>query len=499
MPTYRTNSLANFIGQFLAGLVTVAVIPLYLGLMGPGGYGVVALLLSIQASLILLDLGLSVATNRELARASVPGSSSQPSQFFASIELVYWVIGGATGLLLTLGAPLFALLASDAPAGALDALRWFGLLFALRSPLIFYISVLRGLERQVTANLISCGHTLVRAVSTLLVLAYGDPTPLAFVLVQAGCSALEVAHLRWIARQSIHYLFPGPFLFAWSQVRSVWRFSLTASATSLVATLIKQSDKFLLANFGGVQALGYYYAASEVSRAIQLFSTPLTNAAYPRFSALHAQAQLEALKAFFLRVSRLTSFLVAGAVGVLAGLAGNVLWLWSHDTRVVQEGRLPFTMLIFGYGLNAMMQLPYSLQLATGQNRVNMRFLFGYLPVGLPLSYFAIKTWGATGAAGMWMVFNLTYVVVVPPLMDRQLDFRFAKPWLAQTAKPFVLALAGCAALSWLTEPTAPLLPTAGAAGAFVLLYCALAYVWFLDLSLLRHPREFMAACRGTD
>jgi O-antigen/teichoic acid export membrane protein len=345
----------------------------------------------------------------------------------------------------------------------------------------------------VTANLISSGHTVARALGTLLVLTLGNPTPLTFVLIQACCSALEVTHLRWIARRAIRRLCPGPGRFSWSQVQSVWGFSLTATATSLVATLIKQSDKFMLAKIAGVQALGYYYAASEVSRAIQLFSTPLTNAAYPRFSVLHAQGKLESLKVFFLRVSHLTSFLVAGAVGALAGLAGNVLWLWSHDARFVQEGVLPFTLLIFGAGLNAMMQLPYSLQLATGLNRVNMLFLFGYLPLGLPLSFFAIQTWGAAGAAGIWVFFNLAYIALVPPLMDRRLAFRFAGPWLRQTAKPFLLALAGCAALLWIVRPAAPLLPTAGAAIAFAALYCSMAYWWFLDRSLLTGLRKVMA------
>ncbi|HYC71309.1 MAG TPA: oligosaccharide flippase family protein [Opitutaceae bacterium] len=496
MPSYRVNALANFLGQLLAGLITIAVIPFYLGLMGPAGYGVVALLLSIQASLTLLDLGLSVATNRELAHAAVPGSNRRPADFFASIEPVYAVMGAGTGALLALGAPLAGLIADDVPAGAGPAFRWFGLLFALRWPVVFYVSVLRGLERQVAANLITCGHTAARTAGTLLVLALVAPTPLAFVLAQAGCSLIEVVHFRWTARRAIRQLQPEAGRFAWDHVRKVWRFSLTATATSLAATLVKQSDKFFLASFGGVHALGYYYAASEASRAIQLCATPLTNAAYPRFTALHAQAKLAELKAFFLRISHLTSFLVAGAVGALAGLAGNVLWQWSHDDAFVAEGALPFTLLVFGYGLNAMMQLPYSLQLATGHNRINMQFLFGYVPVGLPISYFVIRHSGATGAAAMWLVFNLAYVALVPPLMDRQVGFRFARSWLAETAKPFALALAGWWGLAASLSPSSSLLPAGLAAAAFVALYAGVAYHWFLDRSLLRHPRDWLRTVR---
>jgi len=494
MPTYRANAFANFVGQLVTGLVTLSVIPLFLGLMGPAGYGVVALLLSIQASLTLLDLGLSVATNRELARARVPNSGSQPGNFFVSIEAVYWTTGGITGVLIACCAPLLMRMVDHTSGDALEALRWFGLLFAIRWPVIFYISVLRGLELQVTANLISGAHTVIRALSTLAVLSIGDPTPLTFVAVQTACSVFEVLQLRWRARREIRRLHPETARFAWSQVQSVWRFSLTATATSLVATLIKQSDKFLLAHFAGVQALAYYYAATEAGRAIQLFSTPLTNAAYPRFSTLHAQANMEGLKIFLLRVSQLTSFLVAGAVGIMAGLAGNLLWIWSQDLRFLREGTIPFALLTVGFGFNAMMQLPYSLQLATGQNRVNMLFLFGYLPVGLPLSYFAIRTWGGTGAAVMWVVFNIAYLCIVPPLMDRMVGFRFAGPWLAQTARPFLLAAAGSVMLMMFTPPTAGLLTTLGAALAFAMVYCAASYFWFLDRSLFVSPVKFMSS-----
>jgi hypothetical protein len=125
-----------------------------------------------------------------------------------------------------------------------------------------------------------------------------------------------------------------------------------------------------------------------------------------------------------------------------------------------------------------------------------MQFLLGYLPAGLPLSYFVIKTWGATGAAGMWVFFNLTYIALVPPLMDRQLAFRFAGPWLAQTAKPFALAMVGWAALTHFMNPTSPLLPLVVAVGAFAILYGALSYFLFLDKTLLAHPRKFMATGR---
>lgn len=492
MPTYRANALANFLGQLISGLLTVALIPLYLRLMGAAGYGVVALMLSIQTSLALLDLGLSAATNRELARSRVPGSGGRPGDFYVSVERIYWVIGLGMGGGLAAGAPVLLDLANIDDAN-LDALRSFGLLFALRWPVIFYVAVLRGLELQVQANVVSTGHALARALVTIIAV-YQTPTPLAFILAQVACSLVEVFHLRLSIRQPIQQLQPGPADFDWTQIREVWGFSVTATATTLAATLVKQADKFLVAHFAGPVALAYYYAAAEAGRAIQLFSIPLTNAAYPRFSVLFAQSNPEALKLFFLRVSHLTSFLIAGAVGLVAGLAGPVLWYWSRDPQLVAAGTLPFALLAIGYGLNAMMHLPYSLQLATGQNRINMWFLFGYLLVGLPITYFVIRSWGGVGGAAMWLFFNLSYVLIVPPLMDRRLNFRFAGTWLAGNTRPFLVAAATGTALSVAGPSQESIFSTTLLAATYAAVYLGVAYTWFLDRSLLTDMGQLIAA-----
>src|SRR4051794_31778653 len=65
------NVAANFVGTFWAALMGPALVTIYVRLLGIEAYGLVGLLTTLQAVFALLDLGLSAATNRELARFSV--------------------------------------------------------------------------------------------------------------------------------------------------------------------------------------------------------------------------------------------------------------------------------------------------------------------------------------------------------------------------------------------------------------------------------------------
>ena len=68
MPALRTNILTNYAGQVWTALMAVAFVPLYIRALGMEAFGLVGLMLSMQALSMLLDLGMGSVLNRELAR-----------------------------------------------------------------------------------------------------------------------------------------------------------------------------------------------------------------------------------------------------------------------------------------------------------------------------------------------------------------------------------------------------------------------------------------------
>src|SRR5512140_2568781 len=69
-PHLSRNIAANFVGTLWTALMGPALVSVYVRLMGIEAYGLIGILTTLQAAFTLLDLGLSTATNRELARLS---------------------------------------------------------------------------------------------------------------------------------------------------------------------------------------------------------------------------------------------------------------------------------------------------------------------------------------------------------------------------------------------------------------------------------------------
>src|SRR4051794_19172208 len=85
------NVVASFAGTFWTALMGPALVTLYVRFLGIEAYGLVGILTTLQAVFALLDLGLSAATNRELARSSVQaGRSGEARDLIRTAEIIYW-------------------------------------------------------------------------------------------------------------------------------------------------------------------------------------------------------------------------------------------------------------------------------------------------------------------------------------------------------------------------------------------------------------------------
>src|SRR5665647_830370 len=72
-----------------AGLLTLALAPLYIRFLGIEAYGVIGIYGTVQTLLTVLDLGLGVAFARELARLSAhPNSGPTIHDWFRTVELI---------------------------------------------------------------------------------------------------------------------------------------------------------------------------------------------------------------------------------------------------------------------------------------------------------------------------------------------------------------------------------------------------------------------------
>ena len=88
--------------------------------------------------------------------------------------------------------------------------------------------------------------------------------------------------------------------------------------------------------------------------------------------------------------------------------------MWMGDRTVVENTHLVLTLLVCGMLLHGLAQAPYYLQVAYGWWRIILRTNLLLLAGIIPLNIFMARAYGGPGAALVWVLLNLCYVLTFP-------------------------------------------------------------------------------------
>jgi O-antigen/teichoic acid export membrane protein len=442
----RSNIIANLVGQGWSTVVALACIPVFIRQLGIEGYGLIGFYMTMRAAMQVLDLGLSPTVNRELARASaVPTKWRETLDFVRTSEIGYWVVGVLLGASVTLAAPHIAvhwISANALPIPTVErAVGLMGLVAALQWPLSFYQGGLMGLQQQVLLNSIRIATSTAANIGAVGVLLFVSSSLSAFFKWQAVVSALHVALVAvflWKGLSGRGYR-PRVRLDA---VRGVWRFAAGMSGIAVSALVLMQVDKILLSNLLDLDAFGYYMVAVTIGSGFSaLIAGPIFNALFPRLSELAAADSAE-LSTTYHRASQALAALVLPAAAVLSLFSSEIVLAWTGDPTTARNTAASVSLLVAGSALNALMTLPYALQLAHGWTSIGLRINLLLILISVPATILLARTYGAVGAAAVWLLVNAVYMAVGVPMTHRRLLPKEGWRWLRDDVTPPLLAAA---------------------------------------------------------
>lgn len=458
MTKLRSNVIANFGGQAVTILVGILFMPLYIRYLGVESYGVIGFYVSLQAFFTILDMGLSATLNREFARHEPMDSGGDRRQnLLRTLEWIYWPTGALIAATVGLASYPIAThwlnpVGLD-PSRTAEAIVLMGLATALQWPTALYEGGFRGLERQVRLNAMGAGFALFRALGSVLVLVWLSPTLKAFLLFQLMVGAIQTLLYRWALWRLLpaDELHPG---FRPDLLRQVLGFTLGMAGIAALSFALMQSDRLILSRLLPLNLFGYYTIAGTVTAALSTMASSFFNAHFPRYSALAAADDRSMLVQLYHHSSQYLAVAVASVASVLFFFAHDVLLLWTHSIAIATNSSPILSVLVIGTAINAVMCLPYALQLAHGwtrlafwQNVVSVLFV-------VPGTWWAAHHYGSVGAASIWVVLNVAYLAVGVPLMHQRLLRGEMTTWYVRDiAPPFVVA-ASMAALAkvWLGD-----------------------------------------------
>jgi O-antigen/teichoic acid export membrane protein len=432
----RRNVAANFLGQAWAALMGLAFLPVYIRYLGMEAYGLVGVFAIFQASLALLDLGMSTVLTRETARMRVGASD---------VQSVRDLLRGTEILLAALGVVAVGVTAAGAhglathwfTAGRLPvdvvatALVLMAAVACIRTLEGVYRGGAMGADRQVQVNLVWAAIATVRGVGAIAVLAWVSPTITAFFLWQLVTSLASVGLLGFLLYASFTERRQRPFTFgAWSTAAGA--FAGGMFGISILVLVVTQVDKVLLTRLLSLEAYGHYALAATVAGALLLVVTPISQACYPRFSESVGAGRTDALARDYHAAAQVVSIFMGSLAWILVVDADLVLRLWIGDPAIVATTVPLLRLLALGTLLNGSMWIPYQMQLAHAHTRLALWANVAAVLFIVPALLWAVPRYGAVGGATAWTVVNAGYLLFAAPFMYRRIVPGEGRRWLME-------------------------------------------------------------------
>lgn len=422
--TVKRNIVANFAGQVVNSGLTLALVPVYIHYLSIEAYAIIGLYTAVQVWLTLLDFGMTPTLGRQMARYSAGVVSAKSiRELLRSLEIV--VFGIATVVAVTLTA-MSSFLANNwlrvetiSVHTVAAGLSMIGVVVGLRFCEGIYRSAIVGLEQQVWLNGAGIALGLLRGLGAVAVLRV-TPTLQAFFLWQAFVSITTLL----VFGAKLYFALPkldGPARFSILALKEIRTFAGGMFGVTFLAVLLTQTDKLLLSRLLPLDQLGYYLLASSMATGMYLAIGPVTQAIYPVLVRLVAETAVDRLSGAYHNASQVVSVLLAPIMLLFVMFPHGILYAWSGNTLLADRTAPILTVLAFGTFLNALLQVPYQLQLADGWTSLGLKLNTVAVLVLVPALIITVPIYGPLAAATVWVVLNIGYLLIEIPLVHRRL------------------------------------------------------------------------------
>jgi O-antigen/teichoic acid export membrane protein len=431
--TLDRNLVAGITNSVWSAALGLVVVPLYIKFLGIEAYGLIAFFTTIQAMLLLFDMGLAPTMNRVVAQCSATQNLEPARVLLRSLSVVYWatavLIAIAIGLLAPLIADHWLRTKSLSRQSAVDAVFLMGVVLACRWPIGLYQGAIMGAQKLLVSSSVNIVMITVSNVGAIVVLAVVAPRIEVFFMWQALVGIAYALAMRTAAWRILGGVKGAKFDL--NALRKVWRFSVGMSGVAITGSILSQLDKVVLSRMLSLEAFGAYALAVTLSGALFVFVTPVFNVLYPKLSAMVASNDTANLTAIYRVGTRLFLSLLFPVATFVSVYSYEIILLWTGNVAVAAHAAPIASIFIIGAAINGAMYFPYALQLAYGVTRLPLTINGILLILTVPSTVFLASHFGALGGASSWALVNTLYLFIGTWLTHRRLVPGIAMRWLA--------------------------------------------------------------------
>jgi O-antigen/teichoic acid export membrane protein len=347
----------------------------------------------------MFDLGLSRATVRFVAEATVTGQQRVREVVLASI-FSQAAMGCVGGVLVFLAAPLLVHHVFKIPAATQpEAIAMFRVL-SLHVPVIISLNALRaaleGAQRfDISTALRIPGSLASVAIPALIAPAGGSLGMILWVLLGARV-ALLAGSVQFVKRVLLPegWVLPSDL----RALREMLGYSGWVAVSAAVGPILGNFDRVTVGSIIGSAALGYYSGAAEAANRFGLIPVTAFSAMLPALAATHASEgrdrSLAVTRAARRQLCALFFPLCFGLFVFGPALLG--VWLGPDFARAAGPA---FRILSVGIFLSGLAVLPLALLYGAGRPDLPAKINLVQTAVHIPLTILLVRAFGLTGAA----------------------------------------------------------------------------------------------------
>jgi O-antigen/teichoic acid export membrane protein len=193
------------------------------------------------------------------------------------------------------------------------------------------------------------------------------------------------------------------------------------SGIALIGLALSQIDKVVISKLLSLKIFGYYTLAGSAASGLLIISGAVFNVIFPRMSAQVATGDEKGIRQSYHCGSQLMAILVLPLAAVLSLFSFDILRLWTRSSETAAMAAPMLRVLAIGSALNALLYLPYAVQLAFGWTKLNLVAGLLSIAIVVPVMFPVTRHFGPVGAATVWAVLNIVNLLVVVPIMHRRL------------------------------------------------------------------------------
>ncbi len=356
-PVKSTRQLVNlallYASKSGAVVVGLLILPLFNKWLGPEQFGVVALIFSLQAFLIVLDFGMSTIVGRDLAVAN-----TSLNHQFVTWRAAEVAISAGYALLL-LPAFIGGMLVKG-PLSPTATMLCVGLFWALTLQNIGQ-SALLAKQHYVAAATIQVFGVLARNGLSAAALFWIAPTLTCFVSVQASVAITQMLVTRWQCNRvligSAHQL-DVPELKA--RVRHLAKLGQPLMMFGLAGAAVMQLDKVIVSALMSPRELAPYFLAMTLCLTpLSVLASPIAQFFQPKLvQAISADDAARTRRTLLRFVQGLTIFALVPTAAIWL-FRDSIITLWLHGSGDVATVSSYSEVLLPGIALGALGYIPF--------------------------------------------------------------------------------------------------------------------------------------------